>query len=58
MGDAAGQPEHAAGVHAVAVDDGVDIELPLNTRAVVTHVADNVWKVPVVAGQWVVVVAG
>lgn len=50
MGDAAGQPEHAAGVHAVAVDDGVDIELPLNTRAVVTHVADNVWKARVVAG--------
>ncbi len=48
---AAGHAEHTAEVHAVAADADAEVELPPNARAVATHVAGNVWKVPVVAGQ-------
>ena len=47
---AAGQAEYATDVQVAAAGADTELDLPPNGRAVATHVAGNVWKIPVQDG--------
>jgi urea carboxylase len=47
----AGQAEYASDATIAAADPETELDLPPNGRAIATHLAGNVWKVPVQPGD-------